>query len=105
MVEGLKPKDPKSNMDKLKLGMDKLFITLGHKKTPSLLLPKLRLSPKGRLFWFLVTKTGTSIWLMKQGKLPNVIPDIPLGKNLFLDVNLEGTFKKPGLMLKLKWVF
>ena len=105
MVEGLKPKDPKSNMDKLKLGMDKLFTTLGHKKTPSLLFPKLRLSPKGRLFWFLVTKTGTSIWLMNQGKLPNVIPDIPLGKNLFLDVNLEGTFKKPGLMLKLKLVF
>ena len=104
-VEGLKPKDPKSNIDKLKLGMDKLFITLGHKKTPSLLFPKLRLSPQGRFLWFFVTKTGASFWLMKQGKLPSVIPNIPLGKNLFLDVNLGGTFKKPDLMLKLKWVF
>ena len=105
LVLDLKPRKPKSNMEKFNLGLNKLFVTLGHKKTLPFLLPKLHVTPKGRLLWLFVTKTGTALWLMKQGKLPNIIPSIKLRRNLLLDVEPGGTFKKPKLMLKLKWTF
>ena len=104
-VEGLKPRARKSNIEKFKAGIDKLLFRVGKGKTAGLLFSKLRLNPKGRLLWYFVIKTGTSFWLMKRGKLPNVIPDIPLRKNLYLDVDLKGTFKKPSLLLKLKLKF
>lgn len=105
IVLDLKPRKPKSNMEKFNLGLNKLFITLGHKKTVPLLLPKLHVTLKRRLLWLFVTKAGTALWLMKQGKLPNIIPGIKLRRNLLLDVEPGGTFKKPKLMLKLKWTF
>jgi hypothetical protein len=105
LLGDLKPKDPKSNMDKFKTGLDKLLLTLGHEKTAKDLTPKLGLNPKGQLLWQIVTRTGASLWLVQQGKLPNVIPDIPLSNDLLLDANLEGTFEKPRFMLHLKWRF
>jgi len=105
IVLDLKRKKPKSNMEKFNLGLNKLLTTLGHPKTPLLLSPTLRVTPKGRLLWYFVTKTGTALWLIKQGKLPNIIPSIKLRRNLLLDVETGGTFKKPKLMLKLKWTF
>jgi hypothetical protein len=105
LIGDLKPKAPKSNLEKLNLGLGKLLTTFGHEKTPPFLSPDLRVTPEGRLLWYSITRTASALWMAKQGKIPDVIPDIKLRDDLLLDVELGGTFEKPSMMLKLKWTF
>lgn len=96
-LKSLDPQKPKSNLEQFQLGLDKIFLKLGEKETPPLLIPGLKATEEGQLVWTFLTKTGSAAWLLSRGKLPNVIPDIKLRDDITLNVELGGTLEKPEL--------
>lgn len=107
LAVSLKLKEPETNIDRINEALNEMSSELGYDKTiPSLSSwSKLTVDNKKRLLWSFVTKTSEAFLKVSQGEIPDVIPNIPLGDDLLLDVELKGSFEKPGLNLTLKWSF
>lgn len=105
MVVSLNPKEPKSNSEKFKGGIDKTLGTLGNNKVYDTLYKKLKLNPIGKRILSIVGMGGYSLYSLAKKKIPTLNLNFKLKPETWLTIATGGDFKAPKVMIGLKLRF